>query len=350
MAPLPDEPSVSHDTLLIVGPVLFGALASWMLFGISVVQLYIYYIFFPNDRIGIKALVYWVFILDIFLTVVAAGMGWHILAAGWGRQHNLVEPGWTFSAIAAGDGIIAMTVQFFYAWRIWVIKGWRVVPAMIVLIAVAQGACAISIAAGIPPLHDIALLAKIFYPRTTVWLAGGAIVDILIAACMVHVLSTAKKNSTALNRADRTINRLIALSVETGSLSAATAILELIFFLAPTTKNTNLHILCSLVLGKIYSTAMMTSLNSRIDAETHNSRGGASTHHTSSSGVGTNTFRGQTTSIRSHGPSAPVVQIVQHTEVYGDDYSGKDQPLGEEMELRDRKLPRQAELRSFAPV
>lgn len=96
------------------------------------------------------------------------------------------------------------------------------------------------------------------------------------------------------------------------------------------------------------------------------------------------------------------MQIVQHTEVYGDDYSGKDvsaalhpptpftprsilpffgvpspspppdrrdryethvvelvlirpvlyqqQPLGEEMELRDRKLPRQAELRSFAPV
>lgn len=138
----------------------------------------IYYIFFPNDRIGMKALgmmfstisidfgrrpltsrlplsVYWVFILDIFLTVVAAGMGWHILAAGWGRQHNLIEPGWTFSAIAAGDGIstssfaclslmaspylfnpplVAMTVQFFYAWRIWVIKGWRVIPATIVLV------------------------------------------------------------------------------------------------------------------------------------------------------------------------------------------------------------------------
>ncbi len=46
-----------------------------------------------------------------------------------------------------------------------------------------------------------------------------------------------------LNRGDRAINRLIALSVETGSLSAATAILELIFFLAPSTKNTDLHIL-----------------------------------------------------------------------------------------------------------
>lgn len=49
--------------------------------------------------------VYWVFTLDILLTVIAAGMGWHILVAGWGRQSNLIEPGWTFAAIAAGDGI-----------------------------------------------------------------------------------------------------------------------------------------------------------------------------------------------------------------------------------------------------
>ena len=34
-------------------------------------------------------------------------MGWHVLCAGWGRTTNLIQPGWTFSAIGAGDGISA---------------------------------------------------------------------------------------------------------------------------------------------------------------------------------------------------------------------------------------------------
>ena len=60
----------------------------------------------PSANVGPPP-VYWVFILDIFLTVVAGAMGWHVLCAGWGRQTNLVQPGWTFSAIGAGDGISA---------------------------------------------------------------------------------------------------------------------------------------------------------------------------------------------------------------------------------------------------
>src|ERR1700749_5104919 len=82
--------------------------------------------------------VYLIFGLDIFQSVVAASMGWHIMCAGWGRTNNLVRPGWTFSAIAAVDGIselffatlhfieallltqrsVAFFVQSFYAWRI----------------------------------------------------------------------------------------------------------------------------------------------------------------------------------------------------------------------------------------
>ena len=101
--------------------------------------------------------------LDIFLTVVAASMGWHVLCEGWGRETNLIEPGWTFSAIGCGDGIsacvsctspaqvsralrifpisdkyfpptVATTVQWFYAWRIWRIKLWRVIPGLIVCV------------------------------------------------------------------------------------------------------------------------------------------------------------------------------------------------------------------------
>ncbi|KAI0762270.1 hypothetical protein C8Q74DRAFT_139542 [Fomes fomentarius] len=350
-----NEPEVPQATLLIVGPVLYGCMTSWLIFGISIVQLYIYYISFPNDRVWMKALVYWVFFLDIFLSVVAGAMGWHILGAGWGRATNLIQPGWTFSAIGAGDGIIATTVQLFYAWRIWVLTKWRILPGIISVIALAQLCATLSIAAGIANLQDVAGLLP-FFPRTIIWLAGGATADILIAVAMVYLLTTAKKNSHALKSSDRAINRLIRLSVETGSISAACAIIELGFFLGPTTENTNLHLFFALILGKVYSNTMMTSLNSRVGTQQTISRGtsdiasGVSASGTHNFTTNHN-FRSGTTSVRTNNPGAPVVHIASHTEVYGDDhYSDKNQVLGEDsMEMVDRK-PRQTDFHSFSPV
>ncbi|KAI0716167.1 hypothetical protein C8T65DRAFT_125539 [Cerioporus squamosus] len=347
------EPDVPKATLLLVGPVFLGAMTSWLIFGISIVQLYIYSMNFPNDRKGLQVLVYWVFILDIFLTVVAAAMGWHVLCAGWGRQTNLVTPGWTFSAIGAGDGIIATTVQIFYAWRIWVLKKWRILPALIIVIALAQLASTLSIAAGIANLQNISELLP-FFPRTTIWLGGGALADMLIAATMVYLLTTAKKNSHALKSSDRAINRLIRLSVETGSITAASAIIELGFFLGPATKNTNLHLFFALILGKIYSNTMMTSLNSRIGTQqasmsrppTDVTSGVSITHP--------HNFRAGTASVRTGGPTAPVVHIASHTEVFADDHyssdsDNKNQTLADDMEMMERK-PRNGQFHSFSPV
>ncbi|KAI0757747.1 hypothetical protein C8Q80DRAFT_1265609 [Daedaleopsis nitida] len=351
-----DEPQVPQETLLIVGPVLFGCMTSWLIFGISIVQLYIYYTHFPNDRIGMKILVYWVFFLDVFLSVVAAAMGWHILGAGWGRATNLIQPGWTFSAIGAGDGIIATTVQFFYAWRIWVLKSWVILPALICAVATAQLIATLMIAVGIANLQNVAELLP-FFPKTITWLAGGAIADILIAIAMVYLLSSAKKNSHALKSSDYAINRLIRLSVETGSISAFCAIIELGLFLGPTTKNTDLHIFFALILGKIYSNTMMTSLNSRISTQASISRA-VTSELTSGSGnnfTGTNNFRSGTTSVRTNNPSAPVVHIASHTEVFDDHYSDKNtygiqkHALTDEMELEPRK-PRHNDFSSFTPV
>ena len=59
-------------------------------------------------------------------------------------------------------------------------------------------------------------------------------------------LTSAKRNSHAIRSDDRAINRLIRLSIETGSITAAFAIIELGFFLGPATKTTNIHLfLCA---------------------------------------------------------------------------------------------------------
>ncbi|KAI0739120.1 hypothetical protein C8Q80DRAFT_231774 [Daedaleopsis nitida] len=260
-----DGPPVSRSVLLLIGPIYFAVAGSCLLFGISIVQLYIYCSYYPNDRQRIKGLVYWVFALDVYLTVVSISLGWHVLCSGWGREVNIQAPGWSFPGIVAGDGIMATTVHIFYAWRIWMLKKWIWVPGTIILISLAQLGSAISIAAGISHIQHLSELLP-FFPRTTVWLGGAATADILIAVAMLYILLQARHNARAfrIRRSQRTINRLMALSLETGSITAACALIELVFFLAPGVNDTNIHAMLAYILGKIYSNAMMANLNSRV--------------------------------------------------------------------------------------
>lgn len=97
-----------------------GTLLSWMLLGISVVQLCelstyeykaehtlmgrstvtdIYHVSFARDHRFIQTSVYTIFLLDVFQSIVAANEGWQVLIAGWGRTVNIAYPGWTFIAL-----------------------------------------------------------------------------------------------------------------------------------------------------------------------------------------------------------------------------------------------------------
>nr|VWO95644.1 Non-canonical non-ribosomal peptide synthetase FUB8 (EC (Fusaric acid biosynthesis protein 8) [Ganoderma boninense] len=93
------SPPVPEETILEIGPILVGALLSWMLLGISTVQLYFYHVSFPNDNRLIQTAVYVIYLLDIFQSIVAASEAWQFLVAGWGRQINIDFPGWTFTAL-----------------------------------------------------------------------------------------------------------------------------------------------------------------------------------------------------------------------------------------------------------
>ncbi|KAF8797592.1 hypothetical protein BYT27DRAFT_6934491 [Phlegmacium glaucopus] len=254
----PSDVPVPNATLLLVGPMLVGSLMSFMLFGISIVQLYLYNIRFPSDKFLIQFSVYMIFLLDVFQSVAVGSLAWHALCSGWGRFNALLFPGWTFSAVPAVTGTVSAWVQIFYAWRIHVMVNWKIIPIVIVVIALAQSAAALSIAIGFIPLKSILLLHRMF-PRTIVWLGGAALADVIISISMVYVLYSAKKR--AFGSTEKVLNRLIRSTVETGVVTTLCATLELGFFLGLPT--TNVHVLFALMLSKLYSNALMTSLNSR---------------------------------------------------------------------------------------
>lgn len=179
----------------------------------------------------------------------------------------------------------------------------------------------------------------------------------------------ARKNTRTIKGGDRAINRLIRLSVETGCLTAASAIIELGFFLGPTTKNTNLHLFlyvphpqhyttsgntnvltqapiarlnvqCSHSgqeyvplelfcasrqtltphwLSPVYSNMMMTSLNSRAGPQQMGTAPSTTDSMSRSVATTRNLHAGGT--ISNCTDASPVVHITSHTEIFADDLS-----------------------------
>ena len=81
----------------------------------------------------------------------------------------------------------------------------------------------------------------------------------------------AKNNTQMLNGGERAINRLILLSVETGCVTAVSAIIELGLFLGPATKNTNLHLFLYVFYSSHVpkSTVVLTPVGSRFEQRSH---------------------------------------------------------------------------------
>ncbi|KZV70518.1 hypothetical protein PENSPDRAFT_439432 [Peniophora sp. CONT] len=253
---------VVPDMSLIVGPIYIGALAGYCIFGISCVQLYIYYVSFSKENRWIVASVYGVFLADLVHSIAVAAQGWNYAVAGWGRPEHLEYPGWTFSVVPGMSSLVAAWVQIFYAWRIYRFGAWRIVPVTIIFFALAQTGAAWGIGIQYSFTKTVASLhLPSMFARTIIWLGGGSIADLLIMCSMVKLLLAARRGERGIKKTELLINKLIRLSVETGFACVMTAGIELILFLA--LPNNNLHLFFSSILSKVYGVTLMVNLNSR---------------------------------------------------------------------------------------
>ncbi|KAF8881855.1 hypothetical protein CPB85DRAFT_417358 [Mucidula mucida] len=226
----------------LTGPLLLGHLFNWGLFGILCVQAYIYYLAFPNDRLWpTKALTIFVFILELAQTVVNTRDAFRHFGFGWGDSLEL-------------DLIV------FYAWRIWILTGRFWIPGAILLFSLTQ--CVAGMYAG-DCANRVQYFSVLQSDHTThvvisLWLAGTALCDTVIAVAMSWTLLRAR---TGVRSTDVIVVKIVRLSIETGTICAICALLDLSFYLG--FKNNNYYTLPSIALTKLYSNSFFAVLNSR---------------------------------------------------------------------------------------
>ncbi|KAJ7257525.1 hypothetical protein B0H12DRAFT_1232559 [Mycena haematopus] len=270
-----------------VGPLFLGTIWNWTLLGSLVLQvckvtlaaafLAIFslidvldsyaQVYHKHDRAGIKYLVYTIFVLEILFSIFLAHMNFEAIVSKWGDPNGYIFLAWSASTVTPGSGIMAGMVQIFFAWRIWMLNQHilaRISTAVIILLAVLQASASVALTIwktryqlNTVLLAEVPILKKL----TSIWLGGSFAVDVLIATVMVLSLVNSR-NKTPIRRTENLINRLIVVTIETGVITAVTALLDLALYLLPTHGQTY-HTAPASILGKLYSNVLMANLNGR---------------------------------------------------------------------------------------
>ncbi|KJA27692.1 hypothetical protein HYPSUDRAFT_34813 [Hypholoma sublateritium FD-334 SS-4] len=240
---------------------LLGMMANWILFGVLVVQFYLYYISFPKDYRAVKLVVCAQLLLETTQTVMFTRDIVQHFTQAYTDPAGLNEVGTLWLSITLMIGLIAFITQGFYCYRVGVLTKSKYAVALIGMLSLAQLSAAISASV----LEERAVLLTTLLSQnatlTAIGIWGGCSLacDIVIATIMTYHL---RRWDTRLGNTHSMIVRLVRLSVETGCLTALSAgvLLVLVYLPGPPPYYTAAGSLVS----KTYSNSMMAILNSRI--------------------------------------------------------------------------------------
>ncbi|KAE9407174.1 hypothetical protein BT96DRAFT_1014287 [Gymnopus androsaceus JB14] len=253
LAPVPPAAVVTQ----IYAPMFVGAFLSSVLYGIVLVQMYTYFQLSHNDRLWMKLLLFYLLIMETVTTVCDLGIVFEPLLLKFGQEDVLITSPWFLRTNGLFTCLISTPVQIFMAWRIKIIMQ-TMIPFVIIvfvaLCALAGGTWLVVTASRFPEFAEFNSSPE----APTLWLVSTAVADIMIACCLVYGLSRKRTGFSVLNSH---IDRIIRVTVQTGSLTAITALADAIVFLS--VSNTTIFFSWDLMLSKLYTNTLLSSLNAR---------------------------------------------------------------------------------------
>ncbi|KAJ6506622.1 hypothetical protein C8R45DRAFT_970139 [Mycena sanguinolenta] len=250
-----------------------GAIWNWTLLGSLVLQVYSYaQVYHKHDRPGIKWLVYTIFVVEILLSIFLLHMNFDLMVSKWGNPQGFMFFTWSGCTVAPGSGVErAPSIISRNRRRIWMLNQHilaRIITAVIITVKAPSRAYALTnqqwktrYQLNTFLVAEVPILKKL----TAMWLIGSFVVDVLIATAMVLSLVNSRRElrrEFTVQKTENLINRLIVVTVETGVITAVTALVDLTLYLLPIQGQTY-HTVPASILGKLYSNVLMANLNGR---------------------------------------------------------------------------------------
>ncbi|KAF7358697.1 hypothetical protein MSAN_01208700 [Mycena sanguinolenta] len=243
--------TVSFENMTL--PIFLGTLINWALLGVLAVQLGIYYWAFPKDRSPLKVLVAAVALLEILATLTSTRDAVRIFGISWGNPEILNDVGWAWLSTPVVGSIIGAIGQIFFGWRIHVISHSYWIPGLIVAVSMVSMAGGIWTGVELSAARVFSGLQGSNVKPTIIWLATTSLCDLIIGASTVFYLLRARRSG--FGPTNTRILQIVKLTVETGSICAFLALIDLFLFVAY--QETSYHLSICILLSKAYSNSIL---------------------------------------------------------------------------------------------
>ncbi|KAI0252240.1 hypothetical protein BJV78DRAFT_1360982 [Lactifluus subvellereus] len=273
-------PPIPPDIARIAAPLLFGGIWNWCLYGVLVVQLYVYGYNFPEDKTFLKLLgmqtilpppplfsdgyyiVYTIFFLESLQTALSGADLYYWFISGFGDLGHLTNP---YASAFDGpmiESLVSLSVQYFFAYRIWVLslkESWWL--CLIICLCSTIDAAAAFTGSVYTHVRGKFASGKALMSMAMTWLIGNTMADILITAAMLYYLSRRRRDGGG-TFGDNALVRVVGLTIETNIMTTTVGIVSLL--MVAIFPQENWFVCPTALIGKLYSNTLLVSLNNRI--------------------------------------------------------------------------------------
>ncbi|KAH8993023.1 hypothetical protein EDB92DRAFT_2114013 [Lactarius akahatsu] len=253
-----------------LGALFIGNVLSSILYGVTWLQVYSYYnSHCSRDRWPLKSFVAFLMLVDTANLVFNTYTTYHVGVTNFGDYRSNRFKSWSQPATALSAIILEVSVQHFYAYRIYRLgKGPRYLPVAISAISLTIFGIGVVYTAKV--LKHIHESGSRFQELSIAALSCSVICDILITFGMVYSLLS---NRTQFRRTNNVLNLLAIYSINCGTLHLVFAVSCLT--LLAKYRDTLVYAPSIFAMSRLYPCAFMSILNSRDNLrETLNGPGG----------------------------------------------------------------------------
>ncbi|THU85951.1 hypothetical protein K435DRAFT_684652 [Dendrothele bispora CBS 962.96] len=121
-----------------LGALLIGIILGQCLYGALCVQVFCYYQHnFKNDPLYIKFMVVWCWLLETVHTVFLCVTLYQTAVTHYGEVDYLAIAPWPMIYSVLVTGLVETPVQIFFAYRVYTLSKWRIIPSITMITAVA---------------------------------------------------------------------------------------------------------------------------------------------------------------------------------------------------------------------
>ncbi|KLO08419.1 hypothetical protein SCHPADRAFT_908641 [Schizopora paradoxa] len=243
------------------GAAYIGAMVALALYGITTLQTYLYYIYYPRDEWVMKLTVAVLWISETLHISFVSRFMYIYLIKNYGNPSSLAEGHWTLYMSVFCNVMIATVVQSFFATRIYSFGKKKWLVGFITLFIIAHFAFGIEFVINLFRINIFANFIQVKYSTALPFAIAAVVPDVLISGSLCYFLESNKQLINGIRRTEALINILMAYAINRALLTSTAAITEIILYAVLPESFSFLAV--DFCIGKFYANTLLATLNAR---------------------------------------------------------------------------------------